>query len=116
MLLVMHCSEYVLGLDSGKTALGAAHGAECTRTRNSAFAGTSWTDLHLVVLFVDAVIVNYSTRIKDVFNEHGRDKDILFSTDYGGNSIINAGEFDNKIVVVSDCSTYHHTSQDNCSQ
>lgn len=45
----------------------------------------------MAVLLADAVIVNYSTRIKDIFQEHGSDKDILFSTDYGGQSIINAG-------------------------
>ena len=43
------------------------------------------------MLLADAVIVNYSTRIKDIFQQHGSNKDILFSTDYGGHSIINAG-------------------------
>ncbi|KAL0045273.1 hypothetical protein WJX82_002436 [Trebouxia sp. C0006] len=54
-LLVVHCSQYVLALDS------------------------------------DAVIVNYNLGIRDIFQEHGKSKDILFSKDYGGNSIINAG-------------------------
>jgi len=43
-------------------------------------------------LLADAVIVNYNLGIKDIFQEHGSGKDILFSKDYGGNSIINAGE------------------------
>lgn len=46
----------------------------------------------MTMLFADAVIVNYNTRIKDTFQQHGSDKDILFSTDYGGHSIINAGK------------------------
>lgn len=54
-LLVVHCSQYVLALDS------------------------------------DAVIVNYDLGIRDIFQDHGNGKDILFSKDYGGNSIINAG-------------------------
>lgn len=54
-LLVIHCSQYVLALDS------------------------------------DAVIVNYNLGIKDMFQEYGSDKDILFSKDYGGDSIVNAG-------------------------
>lgn len=40
----------------------------------------------------DAVIVNYNLGIKEMFEEYGRDKDILFSKDYGGASIINAGD------------------------
>jgi len=42
-------------------------------------------------LLADAVIVNYNLGIRDIFQEHGNSKDILFSKDYGGNSIINAG-------------------------
>jgi len=42
-------------------------------------------------LLADAVIVNYNLGIRDIFQEHGSGKDILFSKDYGGNSIINAG-------------------------
>jgi len=44
-----------------------------------------------VGLLADAVIVNYNLGIRDIFQEHGSGKDILFSKDYGGNSIINAG-------------------------
>lgn len=54
-LLVVHCSQYVLALDS------------------------------------DAVIMNYETRIGQMFQDYGPNKDILFSKDYGGSSIINAG-------------------------
>lgn len=54
-LLVLHCSQYALALDS------------------------------------DAVIVNYGTRIQDLFQEYGSDKDVLFSADYVGVSIVNAG-------------------------
>lgn len=54
-LLVMHCSQYVMALDS------------------------------------DALIVNYETSIGQMFQEYGPQKDILFSKDYGGNSIVNAG-------------------------
>ena len=37
------------------------------------------------------MIVNYNVNIKDMFQEYGSDKDVLFSKDYGGESIINAG-------------------------
>lgn len=42
-------------------------------------------------LIADAVIVNYSIHIRDIWQEHGANKDILFSADYNGPSIINAG-------------------------
>ena len=47
-------------------------------------------DLH--VLCADAVIMNYDTSIGQIFQTYGHDKDILFSKDYSGSSIINAGE------------------------
>lgn len=43
------------------------------------------------VLLADAVIMNYETRIGQMFQDYGPNKDILFSKDYGGSSIINAG-------------------------
>lgn len=43
------------------------------------------------VLLADAVIVNFDTSIGQLFQQYGPSKDILFSKDYGGNSIINAG-------------------------
>lgn len=46
----------------------------------------------LRVLSADALIVNYETSIGQMFQEYGPQKDILFSKDYGGNSIVNAGK------------------------
>lgn len=71
-------------------AIGTACTAKClTRSPSNVISSDYETDQS--VLLADAVIVNYSTRIKDIFQQHGSNKDILFSTDYGGHSIINAG-------------------------
>lgn len=51
-----------------------------------------YAHIHALISSADAVIVNYNLGIKDMFQEYGSDKDILFSKDYGGDSIVNAGE------------------------
>lgn len=58
----------------------------------------------------DAVIVNYNLGIKEMFEEYGHDKDILFSKDYGGASIINAGDH-STVAFICCCDFRQQVSQ-----
>lgn len=92
ILLVVHCSQYVMALDSGRQQgrLAAQAGLVSTQSMHIGKLLTPAVNC-CCVLLADAVIVNYDTSIGQLFQEYGPSKDILFSRDYGGNSIINAG-------------------------
>ena len=66
-------------------------------------------DRHVVL--ADAVIMNYDTSIGQLFQAYGPDKDILFSKDYSGSSIINAGaqSFDPQGSAACQTTSFRHT-------
>ena len=91
----MHCSQYVLALDSGSWSRATLCADDAKLI--AAIVLPAAENGHITLdtrffCFADAVIVNYNLGIRDIFQEHGNGKDILFSKDYGGNSIVNAGD------------------------